>query len=203
MKIEVKCSCGALSRLGLDCTQFSCLCGNVYERSGPPPGTWKKKKKPKYKNIKIELDGITFSSKLEADYYLHLKQLQAIEVVKSFEMQHRFTLKEAFDKNGEHFRAIEYVADFVVHYADGHMEIIDTKGMKTKDFLMKRKLFECAFPDLKLTIVRQVNGDWVTEDELRQAAKQQRQRERSIPKRTKGRRGARGAQSQPDGSPNH
>ena len=36
--------------------------------------------------------------------------------------------------------AVKYIADFVVTYANGAQEVIDAKGMRTKDYVIKRKL---------------------------------------------------------------
>ena len=68
-------------------------------------------------------------------------------------MQPKFELLPGFKKNGRTFRAITYTADFKVTYADGHVEIIDVKGIKTEVFKLKRKIFEFQYPDLTLKIV--------------------------------------------------
>ncbi len=52
------------------------------------------------------------------------------------------------------FRGISYIADFRVEYDDGRIEIEDVKGVETEAFKLKRKLFEAAYPDLTLSIVR-------------------------------------------------
>lgn len=41
----------------------------------------------KYGNKKVEVDGITFDSKIEARYYQYLKQLKEQDIVKDFELQ--------------------------------------------------------------------------------------------------------------------
>lgn len=45
---------------------------------------------------------------------------------------------------------MEYVADFKVTYADGRVEIIDCKGMKTEAYKIKKKLFEYRYPELTI-----------------------------------------------------
>ena len=52
-------------------------------------------------------------------------------------------------------RGISYIADFRVEYDDGRIEIEDVKGVETEAFKLKRKLFEAAYPDLTLVIVRE------------------------------------------------
>jgi hypothetical protein len=107
-------------------------------------------KPSKLHNIKTTIDGIKFSSKLEANRYCELVLLQKAGEVKEIELQPRFLLQEGFKKNGETFRPIYYVADFKVTYKDGHVEVEDTKGMRTEVYKLKRKLFEFKYPDLSI-----------------------------------------------------
>jgi len=111
------------------------------------------KQESKYKNRKVVVDGIEFDSQKEADYYAELKLLQKAGEIKEIELQPKFELLPGFKKNGRTFRAITYTADFKVTYADGHVEIIDVKGIKTEVFKLKRKIFEFQYPDLTLKIV--------------------------------------------------
>ena len=104
----------------------------------------------KMNNRRTTVDGITFDSKLEADYYCHLKLLQKAGEVTDFQCQVRFPLLEPFEKNGKKYRGIDYIADFVVTYADGRQEIIDTKGHKTDVYRIKKKWFEAKYPDLTI-----------------------------------------------------
>jgi len=66
---------------------------------------------------------------------------------------------------------ITYKADFKVTYADGHVEIIDVKGMMTKDFTIKQKLFEYKYPELRLLLVAysKIDGGWIELSELKKA----------------------------------
>lgn len=110
----------------------------------------KKKKPSKMRNQKTKVDGITFDSLLEANYYCNLKLLVRTGEVNSFDLQPRYLLVEAFEKNKEKFKKMEYVADFLVTYADGRQEIVDCKGRRTQVYINKRKLFEKKYPDLKI-----------------------------------------------------
>ncbi|WEY89747.1 DUF1064 domain-containing protein [Bacillus subtilis] len=96
----------------------------------------------KYGARKTQVDGITFDSRAEAKYYEQLKWLKVSKQIKDFKLQPWFLLQEAFKKNGKNFRKIEYIADFEVHNLDGSIEIIDIKGVETKEFAIKRKLYE-------------------------------------------------------------
>ena len=107
----------------------------------------------KYNNRKSLVDGILFDSKKEADYYIVLKADKKAGKIEGFEIQPEFMLQEGFTKNGKRYRPIKYIADFKVAHNDGNIEIIDTKGVITKEFAIKQKLFEAKYPDLSLKII--------------------------------------------------
>lgn len=101
--------------------------------------------KSKYGNKKVTVDCIEFDSKLEADYYLHLKQLHKDGVVESFEMQKQYILLDAYVMNGKKRQSMKFTLDFVVHYADGTVQVVDIKGSKfavSRDFPLRKKMFE-------------------------------------------------------------
>jgi len=98
------------------------------------------KKKSKYRAYKASVDGHTFDSQKEADYYCELKlKLQAKEI-NGFCMQPIFMLAPG----------LKYKADFIVFHKDGSTEVIDVKGFKTKEYIAKKKVFEDKF-NLKIT----------------------------------------------------
>lgn len=99
----------------------------------------------KYNAKKVVIDNIKFDSKAEAAYYQQLKLLKMAGEVVSFDLQPEFILQDSFRKNGKLYRAIKYKADFLVRYSDGHEELIDIKGMLTKEFRIKQKLFELRY----------------------------------------------------------
>lgn len=108
----------------------------------------------KYRSKKVELDGFIFDSKKEADVYLDLKDQKAKGYISDFQRQVRYELvpaayeeRDARDKKGRLVRkkvcvekAVDYVADFVVTFPDGEVSVIDPKGKRTKDYVIKRKL---------------------------------------------------------------
>ena len=113
----------------------------------------------KYGNKKVTVDGITFDSKREAKRYGELKLLLRAGAISNLELQKSFELVPAqFEdvetgevyKQGERKgqsktkrvcteKAVTYVADFV-YKKDGKTVVEDTKGFKTKDYIIKRKL---------------------------------------------------------------
>ena len=127
----------------------------------------------KHKNIKVEIDGIKFDSKIEAKYYSHLLERANDGEIGHFIIQPRYLLQESFKKNGKHFRKIEYVADFEVINLDGTIEVIDIKGQIMPVFALKKKLFERLYPDYSLKLLTHVAkwGGWVTLDELKRLRK--------------------------------
>lgn len=85
----------------------------------------------KYGNTRTVVDGISFQSRDEADYYLTLKAAQENGHIKSFQRQVRFNLHGG----------IKYIADFVIEELDGTTRVIDVKGYQTPEFKLKLKLF--------------------------------------------------------------
>jgi hypothetical protein len=74
-----------------------------------------------------------------------IKWLKQAKEIKSLKLQPRYILQKGFIKNGKKYRKIEYVADFEIHKLDGTTEAIDIKGVETKEFALKRKLFEAKY----------------------------------------------------------
>ena len=91
-----------------------------------------KGKRSKYGAVKTSADGHTFDSKKEAEYYYELKLRLQSGDIKGFCLQPIFILAPG----------LKYKADFIVFNSDGTTEIIDVKGMKTKEYITKKKVFE-------------------------------------------------------------
>lgn len=111
------------------------------------------KKRNKYNAQKTVVDGITFDSRKEADYYCQLKILKRAGEIKDFGLQQRYELQPTFKKNGTTHRSITYVADFVVVNNDGTTDVIDVKAarsFKTDVYKIKKKMFEYKYPDLTI-----------------------------------------------------
>lgn len=117
------------------------------------------KSKNKYKNTKTTYKNIKFDSLLERDFYIYLEKQKEQGQVVSIELQPVFLLQEGFrDYRGRAIRKIEYKADFKVVYADGQTVIYDTKGMLTKDFNLKYKMFLFKYNHLPLILVEKLKG---------------------------------------------
>lgn len=78
------------------------------------------------------MDGHVFDSKKEAEYYSDLKLKLRAGAIKGFCLQPIFILADG----------LKYKADFIVFNNDNTTEIIDVKGFKTKEYKVKKKVFE-------------------------------------------------------------
>ncbi|SMB95469.1 Protein of unknown function [Desulfonispora thiosulfatigenes DSM 11270] len=108
-----------------------------------------KKSKSKYGSRKKEIDGITFDSVKEARKYSELKLLKRAGEIKDFELQPEFELQPGYrNKDGKKIRPITYRADFKVIYPNDKIEYIDTKGFRTKEYLLKKKMLLFKYPDI-------------------------------------------------------
>lgn len=91
---------------------------------------------------------IVFDSKLEMQYYKEvvipgLKDGTIKQVIR----QQRYKLQPAFKYQSKLVRAIEYISDFTILYADGSKLIVDVKGKATADAKIKRKMMHYVYPD--------------------------------------------------------
>lgn len=110
----------------------------------------------KYHARKVTVDGIVFDSKREAKRYSELKLMEQAGVITDLRRQVKFVLIPAqrgpspgIFKKGAHKgepkpgKVLEsecaYIADFV-YYNGSEMIVEDAKGLRTKDYVIKRKL---------------------------------------------------------------
>lgn len=106
--------------------------------------------KNKYGNMRVRVDGLTFDSKKEALKYEELKLLKQAGEIVDFELQPGFILQEGFTtKEGRKILPITYRADFKVIYPGGRVVYIDTKGHRTKEYLLKRKMLLFRYPEIE------------------------------------------------------
>lgn len=100
-----------------------------------------KPKRPKYGNKKVEIDSITFDSKKEAKRYSELKLLEKAKVISDLRLQVPFELIPSQTGGIRTERNMTYFADFV-YTENGKQVIEDAKGVKSKDYIIKRKLMK-------------------------------------------------------------
>ena len=94
----------------------------------------------KYKSRKVTVDGLVFDSRKEYIRWCELVLLQKAGQITELKRQVKYELIPSQKVGGKVAeRACTYVADFV--YTDNGKTIVeDTKGYKTKDYIIKRKL---------------------------------------------------------------
>ena len=94
----------------------------------------------KYRNKKVVVDGIVFDSKKEARRYTELLLLERAGAIRELRRQVKFELIPSQRYDGKVVeRPCSYVADFV-YREKGNLIVEDTKGLKTRDYIIKRKL---------------------------------------------------------------
>lgn len=105
----------------------------------------------KYGNKKTTVDGITFDSIKEAKRFKELSLMQHSGMIQELQRQVKFVLIPAQrepDKIGARGgvhkgklieREVSYIADFT-YKENGKTVVEDTKGMRTKDYILKRKM---------------------------------------------------------------
>ena len=114
---------------------------------------WTSYKTPKYRNKKVEIDGIVYDSKKEAKRHQELLLLEKAGAISNLQRQVKYVLIPAqrepdtigarggVRKGKLIERECSYVADFVyIDTTKGEQIVEDTKGFRTKDYIIKRKL---------------------------------------------------------------
>ena len=94
----------------------------------------------KYRNKKTYVGNKVFDSKREAARFIELQALLKAGEISDLQLQVPYELMPSFKLDGETYRGIKYVADFVYKDKDGNTVVEDSKGMRTEVYKMKRKL---------------------------------------------------------------
>lgn len=108
----------------------------------------------KYHARKVTINGITYDSRKEYRRHTELLLLERAGAISDLRHQVEYELipaqyetVERYGKNGQRLKdkqrcvekAVKYVADFV-YMEDGKLVVEDSKGVRTKDYIIKRKL---------------------------------------------------------------
>ena len=99
----------------------------------------------KYHNRKVIVDGLKFDSVKEAKRWRELCLLYRAGEIGEVERQVEFVLIPAQrtrtpDGKTKTERAVKYRADFVYKDKNGRQVVEDVKGVRTKEYIIKRKL---------------------------------------------------------------
>ena len=100
----------------------------------------------KYKNQKIEYDGMLFDSKKEYSFYIKFKLMEKSGEIQNLRRQVEYILMDNFVLNGKKYRKTSYIADFV-YEQDGETHVIDVKSKvtKTEVYKLKKKIMEYKY----------------------------------------------------------
>lgn len=112
------------------------------------------RKKSKYGSRKVTVDGDTYDSAKEYRRFKELSLLERAGAIRDLKRQIKFVLipaqreftseideKGNFKKGKLLERECAYIADFVyLDMSTGRITVEDTKGYRTKDYIIKRKL---------------------------------------------------------------
>ena len=94
----------------------------------------------KYHSKKVIKDGESFDSVKEYRRWCELKLLERAGQINGLERQKQFELIPSQRMGGKVVeRACNYIADFT-YWQDNRFVVEDTKGFKTKEYIIKRKL---------------------------------------------------------------
>ncbi len=94
----------------------------------------------KYHSKKVIVDGVEFDSRKEARMYSELLLLERAGAIQGLQRQVKFELIPSQRYDGKVIeRPCHYIADFV-YRENGNLVVEDTKGFRTKDYVIKRKL---------------------------------------------------------------
>ena len=105
---------------------------------GKKPG----QKESKYHSQKVTMSGKTFASIKEANRYSELVLAQRSGEISELKCQEPFTLipSQKNEKGKTIEKPVKYIADFVYKDKNGVLVVEDTKGVRTADYVIKRKL---------------------------------------------------------------
>ena len=107
----------------------------------------------KYGSIKAKHNGMVFDSRRERNRYIILSALQRAGEISDLRTQVSFELIPAVYETVEKQlktkvkmvercvqKATHYIADFVYKDKEGNMVVEDSKGVKTKEYILKKKM---------------------------------------------------------------
>ena len=119
----------------------------------------------KYKNVKTTINGISFSSKMEAKVYEVLLSLKEKNIISNLILQPKFVLNESFRRiyydsrkekiNTNQIREITYISDFSFIYKEKNF-ILEVKGMMDQKYPIKKKLFLSKYPEILFLEIRRI-----------------------------------------------
>lgn len=113
----------------------------------------------KYHAIRTNYGGYNYPSKLEAAQAFELDMLLKANKIKAWDRQFKVEF-EALTTDGQAVYLGSHKVDFRVHELDGKFTLIETKGMATADYMIRKRLLEKLWlpthPDYTYKVVKKV-----------------------------------------------
>ena len=100
-------------------------------------------RRSKYGAVKTVVDDITFASRAEARRYSELKLLVRANEISELRLQPRYPFVVLGSK------ICTYVGDFEYRDSNGCTVCEDVKGVRTPEYIIKRKLFLAIYKEIK------------------------------------------------------
>ena len=107
-------------------------------RQARPEDDGEAKPRAKYRNKKVTIDGLKFDSKAEGARYTQLKRMESAGLITGLQCQPPFDLVV----NGQ--KITRYTADFEYRDGEGRRVVEDVKGVRTRDYVLRRKLMKAV-----------------------------------------------------------
>lgn len=124
-------------------------------------------------------NGIVFDSVLEMKYYRDVicPKVESGDIT-DVKLQVKYELQPKFIHDGKSVQAINYVADFVITYSNGIVEVIDTKGCPDSVAILKRKLFWYHYPTVDYKWITWVKkfGGWIDYEEYKRLKREEKKK---------------------------
>lgn len=100
-------------------------------------------KRSKYRNVKVQVDGLSFDSKHEAQYWQELRLREKAGEITGLLRQVPFDLVTV-NAEGDRLVVATYIADMAFN-ENGQMVVADAKGYRTQIYALKKKWLALQF----------------------------------------------------------
>lgn len=131
-------------------------------------------------------NGVRYDSLAELQFLWEViePKVKSGEIIK-WERQVKFELQEGFTYKGKKVLPINYIADYVIYWANRKRTIIDVKGKIDATAKLKKKLFAYKYPDEDYVwVCRNIKyGDethWILYDDLEKIRKENKKKNKEI-----------------------
>jgi len=112
----------------------------------------------KYGAQKSEFNGYKYDSKFEASVAQDLELRKKAKDIKDYERQFKVEMW-AYNRHGKPAMKKSHRVDFRIHHNDGGFELLEAKGVETRDYQERRRWLETFWlpehPDHTYTVVKQ------------------------------------------------